>query len=342
MIDLAPSLSLPSGTTLREYVQDLRAAGVRIYPGSGGAYWAASSDRVAWRLPTLHVSAPTDSEVDCALRATGALVASYVTEPDEQHGGNGWLYLCSRQDYSLRMLAPAMQRNVRRALRDLSIAPLTPRELLAHGHSAFCDTRRRNGLDDGTATGFRRHFAYRGRIDDSGRIYLGAWRHGQLAAFLTLLHVDDWVELGCFSMDSMLPHRPNDGLLYVALSHYLVNQNARVVSFGLSSIQADTKAAGLHRFKRKVGFSPHRVRRAFVLYPSLRAFANRATLTTAHWTVNEALRLQPRHRRLKELGGMLACMLGATSMPATEGDDDGAGRSRLLWQDGPLCTTSTR
>jgi hypothetical protein len=307
-----PTLSLPAASTLLGYVDCLRAAGVQICPGSAGTYWTASRDRVVRRLPTFHVGTPSQSEVDRVLRTTGGLIASYLTEPDEHHAANAWLYLCSDPDYSLGALAPAMQRNVRRALRELTIAPLGATELLAHGAPAFCDTRRRNGLDDGSPSGFRRYFE--SRVDRPGRAYLGAWKNSHLAAFVTVLQVDDWAELGCFSMDAMLWCRPNDALLYVALCKYLTERSCRVVSYGLSSIQARSKAGGLHRFKRKVGFEPSPVHRAFVFHPALRALANDVTLTAAHWTVNHALRVRPRDRRLKKLGGMLACMLGATSM----------------------------
>jgi hypothetical protein len=291
------------------------------------------------RLPTFDTATPSDAEVDHALRATGALMASYVTEPDEHHAANAWRYLCSDHEYSLSKLAPAMRRNVRRALRELTIAPLSSMELLAHAGPAFCDTRRRNGLDDGTPGGFRRYFTYRGRVDRSGTTYLGAWKDGQLAAFATVLHIDDWAELRCFSMSSMLRHRPNDALLYIALSYYLSGRHCRVVSYGLSSIQADTSAAGLHRFKRKVGFDASRVHRAFVLHPSIRPFANRMTLTAAHWTVNGALRIRQRDRHLKKLGGVLACMLGATwMMEAAAPDEDGRRRRPPLRQDSVSAT----
>jgi predicted nucleic acid-binding protein len=332
--------SLPAGSTLTEYVEDLRAAGVRVVSGNEGTYWVASHQQFVRRLPTFHTRMPDPSEVDRALRSTGALVATYLSEPDEHHAANAWLYLSTDHDYSLMTLAPVMQRNVRRAMRELRIAPLTASELLAHGSRAFCDTRRRTGLAWETSRSFRRYFGCVDRIDRPGRRYLGAWKEGQLAAFVKILHVDDWIELGSFSMDSMLRYRPNDALLYVLLSHYLAQRHCRVVSFGVSSIQADSNVAGLHRFKRKVGFKPSGVHRAFVLHPSVRAFGSPVTLSAARWAVSAALRVRPRERRLKKLDGMLACMLGATSMmDAAErsADDDGGGRAP--WQGDSLCTT---
>ena len=326
----SPTLALPAGPTLHEYAESLRGAGFRVVPGSEGTFWAGASDRVLWRFPTFYVGAPSAAEVDHALRRTGALVASYVVEPDEQNAANAWLYLCSDHDYALETRVPAMRRNVRRAMRDLSIRVISPAELVAHGGSAFCDTRRRTGLDDGTRSGFQRYFAYRGGVEGPGKAYLGAWKDDQLAAFVTVLHVDDWVELCCFSMDSMLQYRPNDALLYVALSHYVAERKCRVVSYGLSSIQAVSNAAGLHRFKRKIGFDTSRVHRAFVLHPSLRQLASHGVVRAAHYAVDAALRFRPRNVGLKKLEGVLTCMLGRPSvMPTMEGDGD-ADRYREL------------
>ena len=337
---LPSSLAMRSRATLAEHVADLRASGVRVCEGRDGTSWVASRDRVAWRMPLFSVAKVDGAEVDHVLQQTGALIASYLTEPAFADPANAWLYLCADDQYSLGMRAPAMRRNVRRAVRELTIRPVSSAEVLANGMTAFCDTRRRTGLDDGTVIGFRRTFAFEAHSECAGRAYLGAWRDGHLAAFLTILHVDDWVELGCFSMDAMLRYRPNDALLYAALSHYLTEQRCRVVSFGVSSIQASTNAAGLHRFKLKIGFDARPVHRAFVLHPSIRPFATRATMTAVHWAVNRMLRVRPRNGALKRFDGMLACMLGATwMMHAADGTHGRARLGKPQLSSKPLCTT---
>jgi hypothetical protein len=96
------------------------------------------------------------------------------------------------------------------------------------------------------------------------------------------------------SMTALLSYRPNDTLIYTALYRYLVVSNT----------------AGLHRFKTKVGFEARPVHRAFVVHPPLRPLANRFAL----WGLNTVLRFRPTDRRLKKAGGVLASMLGDTSM----------------------------
>jgi hypothetical protein len=140
--------------------------------------------------------------------------------------------------------------------------------------------------------------------------YLGAWKDDELAAFLCLIEVDDWVSINeAYSMDASLRYRPNDTLHYCALSSYLVERKCRLVSHGTSWIPVEPNSAGLHRFKTKVGFEARPVHRVNVPHPLLRPFANRVTL----WGVNTALRFRPEDHRLKRARGILACMLGDTS-----------------------------
>src|SRR5207248_93458 len=233
-----------------------------------------------------------------------AAVASYLVEPDEDHPANAWLYLCTDHDYALEKLRREVRKNVRRGLRELRITRLTPEQVLAHGAQAFCDTRRRNGLSDGTPEEFYRLFSDEAKLPEI--VYFGAWKDNQLAAFMSNIEVDDWANIGSYSMDALLRYKPNDTLMYIALTHYLMERKCRLVSSGLSSIQVESNAAGLHRFKMQVGFEARPVHRAFVAHPLLRPFVNLVTL----WGVNSALRLRPTDRRLKKAGGVLACMLG--------------------------------
>jgi hypothetical protein len=300
-------VEIPTPTThtksLSEYAADLVRSGTRIVSGAPGTFWATHESAALMRRPIFLLTRPSTHEVHHALWSGRAAIASYLQEPDERHPANAWLYLCTDHSYSLENLGSATRRNVRRGLGELAIAPLTAEDVLAHGADAFCDTRRRAGLSDGTPEVFRRLYAAYARLPEYA--FLGAWKDGQLAAFLTITEVEDWVEIGDCSMDALLQYRPNDTLLYCALSHYLVERGCRVASFGVSTIQSTNDDAGLHRFKLKLGFEAVPVHRAFVPHPFLRPFTNRATL----WGVNAALRFRPGNRRLRKVGGALVYFL---------------------------------
>src|SRR5262249_43363792 len=105
-------VGLPSAVILPEYVDGLRAAGVRVFRGTRGSHWVRSMERVLHRLPTLELGVPDPEEVDEALTATDALIASYVTEPtDGARPANAWLYVCTDRDYSRQPRSPVMRRN---------------------------------------------------------------------------------------------------------------------------------------------------------------------------------------------------------------------------------------
>lgn len=301
--------------SLEEYAKDLATSGARVLPGSPGTFWVQYESGAMMRVPTFSLEPPAAQEVRSVLWRGRVPLVSYCLEPDDRHPANAWLYVSTDQQYALERLAPTVRRNVRRGLKELKIAPLTRTEMLTHGLQAFCDTRIRTGVSDGTPEGFHLYFGQ----DLPEQVYLGAWKDEQLAAFLTVREVDDWAELGCFSANALLQYRPNDTLMYTVLSHYLVKRRFRLVSYGLSSIQAETYAAGLHRFKTKIGFEARPVHRAFVPHPLLRPFANKTVLRG----LNAALRLKPGDRRLKKAGGALAYILGDTKMPdITTGEED--------------------
>jgi len=301
--------------SITEYATSLKRSGAHVVPGEAGTFWVRHESGSMVRFPKFHLAPPSAQDVQQALWRGRAAVASYLSEPNEYHPANAWLYLCTDQAYSWDKLASKARRDIRRGLRELAITPLTSDQLLAYGFPAFRDTRRRNGLNDGTVEEFRRWFTGLAKIPEI--VYLGAWKDEQLAAFADITEVDDWAEFGCFSMDALLRSNPNDALVYTVLSRYLIERKCQLVSYGLSSVQEESNAAGLHTFKLKLGFEAHAVHRAFVPHPLMRPLFNRMTL----WGVSTMLRFKPGGRHLRKAQGVLASMCGDThSMKATTRD----------------------
>jgi hypothetical protein len=325
-------VSMPNGGQHREFVSinsyatGLACNGIPVVPGAGGTIWVRHDAGAMMRVPRFHLAPPTAGEARQITWRGRAAVSSYIQEPDERRPANACLYICTDRAYGLEKLSPAMRRNVRRGTEELKIAWLTPDELFAYGLCAYCDTRRRAGLSDGTEDEFFKRFRWRAQC--SGHVFLGAWRDHQLAAFLSLVEVDDWVEIeSCYSRNDLLNFRPNDTLMYSVLCHYLRETQCRLVCYGLSSIQAENNAVGLYAFKRKVGFDAPPVHRIFTLHPLLSPFANRLTLRS----VTMALRFCPEGRLLKKAEGMLAYMYGADRTPPNWQEEQGrsAGVDRI-------------
>jgi hypothetical protein len=296
--------------SIDEYASGLARAGIPVLPGSEGTIWMRHDTGVMMRVPRFHLVAPRATEARQVTVRARAAVSSYLQEPDALRPPNGCLYVCADRAYGLERLSSAMRRNVRRGNKELKIAWLARNELFTHGERAYCDTRQRVGVADGNKDEFVKRFRWRTRCP--GHVFLGAWRHDQLAAFVSLIEVDDWVEIeSCYSRDDLLEFRPNDTLMYAVLAYYLRETHCRLVCYGLSSIQAENNASGLYAFKKKVGFDAPLVHRTFEIHALLRPFVNRLSVGI----LNVTLKLWPRARCLKKAEGLLAYMYGADRTP---------------------------
>jgi hypothetical protein len=301
----APTRSL----SLTEYAADLAACGTQVFGRTNADFWIRYESWAIMRVPTFVTGQPARSAVSRLLWPARALVATYLLEPDPRHPANAWLYVCSDREYSVDKLASAVRRNLRRGSRELRVEPVSTERLLANGFQAFSDTRGRVGVSDGTREVFTSRFEPRG--NSRGHVFLGAWHDQKLVAFLSITAVEDWAEIeGCFSSNAALGLRPNDTLMIAALTDYLVTRRCTLVSYGLSSIQAVSNAAGLHEFKTKVGFEAKPVHRAFVVHPLLRPLVNGGTQRA----VAAMLALTPGNRMLKKCDGVLSTMLGRRTL----------------------------
>ena len=238
-----------------------------------------------------------------------ATLASYVCRPDAEHGHNAWLYLCENQGYRLEDLGPPARRDTRRALRSFRFGFVDPPKFLELGVEAYCDTRRRIGFSDGVPDAFRKKYA-RFAENPAHRV-VGAWAGESLAGYATLVVVDDWVEIYPYAADDHLKGCPVNGLVHFVLDYFLVQNMYRLVNYGLSSIQEETKAQSLHAFKKKVGFECHPVHRAFVLHPLLQPLANPMSL----WTLRACTRLFPGSDVVSRAAGVISTCLGNSHLP---------------------------
>lgn len=289
---------------INDYGEQLRAAGWSVVAGSESTIWVSYARFAMQRQPDCAMHPPSTEEIQNVFKRSHALMLSFAVEPSSVWRVSSWLYVCCNHDYSLQTLGQSARSHTRRSLREFQIGPLEHRELLNLGLQAYCDTRTRVGLSDGTANGFEAGFC-RPR---PGTRYFGALKDNRLAAFLSATEVDDCVAIQGYSANEFLPLRPNNGLIYHALHYYLVEKQVRTVSYGLSSIQALANSEGLHRFKLKMGFEAHPVHRAFLVNPLLKPFVNRFS-----WRLASGLmKLSPANPMLRKAEGALRFALQET------------------------------
>lgn len=287
------------------YAASLASRGIRVLPGARGTFWVPYETCAMMRIPEICLDLPSKEEIDGVLWCGPALVASYLRRPSEDYPLNAWLYLCRDKRYSLEALSVPGRRDARRAIRNLQFGFLEWSDVFSQGFSAYSQTRRRIGLSDDTCEHFHKRFLQ--FAAHPGHCAIGAWREDRLVAFMTLIAVDDWVAIeGSFSEDESRTWCPNDGLSHFVLEEFLRKRHITTVSYGLSSIQEGDQAGGLHSYKKKVGFEPQPVHRAFVLHALARPFANRL----AARGVTAMRGLFPRSRLMKKVDGVLGCVIG--------------------------------
>lgn len=304
MNNVSPIGTVPTNGTLGGYASALARSGRRQLPGLPGTFWIRYESYAMMRVPTFALTPPSQDELHGILRHSRSAVVSYLLEPDEFHPANACLYICNNRSYCLENLSVAGRRDARRAGRSLRIEFVDWPMVMAYGFAAFSETRTRVGLSDGTIAQFQNRFQRFSR--NPFHCAVGAWQDDSLVAFMTLVVVDDWVEIeGSFSVDNSRTMCPNDGLAHFVLSHFLIERRFNTVSYGLSSIQDAHQVEGLHSYKTKVGFDAKAVHRAFVLHPLLRPFVNPLMLRGARM-VSKVL---PHNRLLKKANGMLVKLL---------------------------------
>lgn len=301
--------------TLDDYLAALRRTGEFVTPGAAGTFWEGSGMRTCMRRPDFHLEPPAPGELHDLHWRRGRALASYVRRPDEGHPHNAWLYLCENQAYSLESLGSAARRDIRRALRTFRFEFVEPARLLELGQTSYCETRQRIGFSDGTPEAFRAKYAH--FAENPAHRVLVAWAGETVAAHATLVVVDDWVDIFPYAANEHLKGCPVNGLVHVIVDHFLVANRYRVVNYGLSSIQEDTRAQSLHAFKKKVGFACVPVHRAFVVHPLLRPFVNRLTLAA----LRAGTRAFPGSDKVSRAAGVVSSCLGHRHVPLDQAGD---------------------
>lgn len=307
---------------VNEYCEHLRAAGTKVLAGSEDTLWVSLRSFVMQRRPYFALNVPSKQEIQAVFSECHAALLSFTTSssdsprllssdsaPGPAWGVPSYLYICSDPEYSQQKLSQSARSHIRRSLNEFEIRFVLPAELLKLGRKAYCDTCTRYGLSQSTPQAFESTFS----LAQSFRRYLGAFKDQQLVAFLVITEVDDWASIGPgYSVTELLSLRPNNGLLFSALHHYLRQEKYRLVDHGLSNFPFTNKVETLHKFKLKMGFQACPVHRRFVMNPLLRPFVNRLS-----WRMATGLqKLSPRNRWLEQME--LVLRMALRTEPSTQ------------------------
>ena len=296
---------------IEQYSGRLRSLGTKVLPGSQKTLWvgcgpflnqilagsqSANGGRswplVIQRRPHFALHVPSKQEIQTIFSESHVPLLNFAVSssdvpvlldssyaPGPIWVSKSYLYVCSDPEYSQEKLGQSARSHIRRSLGAFDFKFLNRVELLELGFQAYSDKRARFGLSPGTPESFEAEV----RRNEPVSRFIGALKPGRLAAFLVVTEVEDWLSIGPgYSADEFLTFRPNNGLFYYVLHHYLVERKFRLVNDGMTDFPITPKVETLHRFKVKMGFEACEVHRAFLVNPLLRPLVNRASWRLAN------------------------------------------------------------
>jgi hypothetical protein len=313
--------------TLDEYGRYLRSRGkVAVATAGGRQLWVPGARGELVRLPSTTTDAVAPEDLRRLLATRGTWIVTRVAEPGPGREANCYFYLCRDAAYDLGRLRKNARRVIKRGQRHFVVRPCTWDEMARCGRAAAVDTGARHGQQPSSEAAFREFVEL--RRDGGFHEAWGAWAGDQLAAWLTVLRIDDWAMFDAAeSRTEFLPMAPNNVLRFQALRTLLVDERRSVVTTGLSSADATVDTRSMHQYFTRLGFEAVPRCREFLLHPLLRpAFG--LPLVSLAW--DRVAAAWPRVAVLQKAAGLarhlakrarLPSVDESTEPPGGEGDD---------------------
>lgn len=282
MID--PVTPVPSSSAMDEtgpptWLAELEAQGLSARWSASGHCWIRFKQFAHLRYPTNDLGPLGTSERKELLWDRRMAVLQYH-EPAVAEPPNASLYLCSERDYGLDVLSANNRSKVRRGFKRFEVRPTTATEIITHGYPSYFDTHERHGSGAMSPTQFRQNWER--QLDVPTREVWAAWSGEEIAAFGTVHRCGRWASISAtVSSRAHLRNYPNHALFFAMLQHLMGDPEVESVSYGLSSLRAETDRGSLHAFKVSVGLTAVPVVRRVVVHPLLRPAVNSASLSGA-------------------------------------------------------------
>lgn len=302
------------GGTLQDLVRHLEGLGEPCgSSASGSQAWIQYPRGVLLRFPLDCTESVEREACSGVLRKRGVWLLNFLVNPNEGHPANCVHYVSRDGSYDIQKLDRQARQNVRRGLKSFDLRLCTWEEWAGRGFTAYAETEARHGYD--ADPGLFQRMVDRWRSCPLYEIW-GAWQGEDLAAWLTVLKVDDWAMVDLVrSRTSALPGRPNNALLYLAGRQALVEERRRYVTLGTSSLQLGADEQSMHRYKVDMGYEAVPMHRVFASRPAYRpALESRAM----SWVWDRLSRTFPRSAPLRKVAGMARLLSGRGAAQVVE------------------------
>lgn len=282
-----------------EYLESINSSGVKTFYLNDDNFWMEISSRVIARSPAFTLKEPSTSEIDSIFENLNPVIITYNVHAKNKN--NAYLYYTDDNDYKLEKLDATGRRFARKGKENFEIKFVEWDEIMNFGMKAYADTRSRNGLDDGTKDEFLKRMTSHSNNPAFKAIGAFTKQNKDFAAYLTVIEVDNWVEItSSYSDNDFLKLYPNNGLFDFALKFYLCDKKSKIVSYGVSSIQSKSNKDSLHVFKLRVGFNALPVNRVFITNPKYKFAFNKVSKSA----IKMLLKFKKGDRNLLKLEGL--------------------------------------
>lgn len=260
-----------------EWLTEIRnRSGDRYYSTSGHA-WIRFHKWAFMRFPPHDISPVEKDEERELFRTTKAAIISNHHLPKPGERTNAFLYLCRDKEYDISKLSANNRSKVRRGAKRLLVRRTSAAEIADKGYSCYRDTCIRNGIAPTSADAFRLKWR-RGYAPATKEIW-AAYAGDEIASIGIVWICGKWAEL--FSTQSSnlyLKDYSNHVLFYEILHDLMLRETIESVSYGLSSVQPNSKSDSLHHFKLSVNFEAVPVVREIRVNPLLRPIFSKTAL----------------------------------------------------------------
>lgn len=299
------------------WLQQLSNKGKSSYHIASGHAWLRFHRWAFMRFPSQDITSVDRTERHEMFFKAKALAISHQHLPDFDEAANATLYLCRDKDYDISKLSTNNRSKVRRGQKRMEVRRATRREVAESGYLCYYDTCTRQGIISISEAEFKAKW----QKDDEllSQELWAAFADDEIAALGMVSLCGKWAELlYTQSANKYLKDYSNHALFYTVLNDLLHREEIESVSYGLSSVQPNSKIDSLHQFKLSVNFEAIPVVRKIHVNPFLRIAFNQTTLAGAR----QLERIFPKARHVLAARGAFELMMNTNSAtPAGEPDD---------------------
>ena len=276
---------------------------------TASTYWHSAGLGVYQAFPYHWLIEPGQDELQEMMSRSRTLALRYSLPPSGEDGSSSYHAVYTASDYGFENLGAWARKNVRRGLRQCTVAPISFARYVDEGWALRVDTlaRQRRRLKESQRDWQERYLA---AADLAGFEVWAAQVRNQLAATLVVFQIDDWCYMlyqQCHS--DYLREHVNNALSFTVTQNLIRRPQVRGLFYGMQSLDAP---AGVDEFKLRMGYQAKPVRQRVAFHPYVAPLVNRFS----HRVLRAAATWRPGSRWLAKADGMFRLHLGEKSLGA--------------------------